>query len=119
MFANLVFYLVANGVGIYSKVLSEITLRRAFLDRRSCIETTFRLDYEKNQEVGIHTCRKKNTDVPLVITSEIFFFFCTQEKLMLSILPEYIAAEVRQDIRESFQLMNHLQKPDMTEKPFR
>ena len=27
-------------------------MRRGFLDKRSCIETTFKLKYEKEQEVG-------------------------------------------------------------------
>ena len=33
--------------------VSEINMRRGFLDKRSCIETTFKLKYEKEQEVSI------------------------------------------------------------------
>ena len=30
----------------------QINMRRGFLDKRSCIETTFKLKYEKEQEVS-------------------------------------------------------------------
>lgn len=49
--ANVAFYLAANLSGVFTKVLNEITLRRAFLDRRNCIDTTIRFEYEKSQEV--------------------------------------------------------------------
>ena len=49
--ADLVFQLAANAVCGLTKGLNEITLRRAFLDRRKCIDTTIRFEYEKGQEV--------------------------------------------------------------------
>ncbi|XP_046632190.1 adenylate cyclase type 2-like [Daphnia pulicaria] len=61
--ADVGFYLTANVVGIFTNCLNETTLRWAFLDRRWCIESTIKLDYEKSQE----------------------------EQLMLSILPKHIA----------------------------
>ncbi|KAI9552381.1 hypothetical protein GHT06_022747 [Daphnia sinensis] len=61
--ADVGFYLTANVFGIFTKCLNETTLRRAFLDRRRCIESTIKLEYEKSQE----------------------------EQLMLSILPKHIA----------------------------
>ena len=77
--------------------MNEITLRRAFLDRRSCTESTLKLDYEKEQEV----------------TSQAYAFFlsfndsiimlCFKEILMLSILPKYIAARVSKDIRDTYE----------------
>jgi len=73
--ADGVYYLTANFVGIYTKCLHEITLRRAFFGRRKCIESTIYLDFEKSQE----------------------------EQLMLSILPKHIASEVREDIRSELQ----------------
>lgn len=69
--ADGVFYLTANLVGIFTKCLNEMTLRKAFLDRRQCIEGTIKLDYEKNQE----------------------------QQLMLSILPTHIAEKVGDALR--------------------
>ena len=49
--ADLVFYISLNFVGFYLRYVNEINMRRGFLDKRSCIETTFKLKYEKEQEV--------------------------------------------------------------------
>ncbi len=49
--ADLVFYISLNFVGFYVRYVNEINMRRGFLDKRSCIETTFKLKYEKEQEV--------------------------------------------------------------------
>ena len=49
--ADLVFYISLNFVGFYIRYVNEINMRRGFLDKRSCIETTFKLKYEKEQEV--------------------------------------------------------------------
>ena len=46
-------------------------MRRGFLDKRGCIETTFRLKYEKEQEEG----------------------------LLLSIIPKHIASQVGEEVR--------------------
>lgn len=73
--ADVAFYLTANCFGIFAKCLNEMTLRRAFLDRRRCIESTIKLDYEKSQE----------------------------EQLMLSILPKHIADDVGTKMREAVQ----------------
>ena len=56
--ADLVFFLTLNMIGFYVKYVSEINMRRGFLDKRSCIETTFKLKYEKEQEVS-----RQNTNV--------------------------------------------------------
>ena len=50
--ADLVFFISLNCIGFYVKYVSEINMRRGFLDKRSCIETTFKLKYEKEQEVN-------------------------------------------------------------------
>ena len=86
--ADGVFYLTANAVGIFTKCLNEVTLRRAFLDKRKCIETTIKLEYEKNQE----------------------------EQLTLSILPKHIAQEIGTDLRQVFQLMNSQRPSDVSRK---
>ena len=35
----------------YSRYVGDINMRRGFLDKRGCIETTFRLKHEKDKEV--------------------------------------------------------------------
>ncbi len=49
--ADFAFYLTLNFVGLYVRYVGEINMRRGFLDKRGCIETTFKLKYEKEQEV--------------------------------------------------------------------
>ena len=88
--ADVAFYVSANAVGVFTKCLNETTLRRAFLDRRRCIETTIKLEYEKKQE----------------------------EQLMLSILPQHIAEVVGTDIREEVQSMRKERTSPTTKKPF-
>lgn len=57
--ADLAFHLAANGVCSLTRGLHEITLRRAFLDRRKCIDTTIKFEYEKSQEViGSNPCEQ-------------------------------------------------------------
>lgn len=86
--AEVVLYVTINVVGVFTKYLNETTLRRAFLDKRKCIETTIKLEYEKRQE----------------------------EQLMLSILPQHIAQEVSTDIREEVQ--QQTSKTPTSKKPF-
>ncbi len=88
--ADVELYLTANVVGIFTKCLNETTLRWVFLDRRWCIESTIKLDYEKSQE----------------------------EQLMLSILPKHIAHDVGTDIREGVQLMTRSKMSPSSRKPF-
>ena len=68
--ADVIFYLALNFVGLYIRYVGEIFMRRGFLDKRDCIETTFKLKYEKEQE----------------------------ENLLLSIIPKQIATHVRDGI---------------------
>ncbi|CAG7721202.1 unnamed protein product, partial [Allacma fusca] len=68
--ADLVYYLCGNIVGLYSQLLSEITIRRAFLDRRGYIKSTIKKKYEKDQE----------------------------EQLLLSILPNHISTKVKNEL---------------------
>lgn len=81
-------------MGIFMKTLNEITLKRAFLDKRRCIETTLKLNYEKTQE----------------------------EKLMLSILPEHIASKVSKDIWDEVRAMeeeSESKTQSISHKPFK
>ncbi|XP_057376750.1 adenylate cyclase type 2-like isoform X2 [Daphnia carinata] len=88
--ADVAFYLTANVFGIFTKCLNETTLRRVFLDRRRCIESTIKLDYEKSQE----------------------------EQLMLSILPKHIAHDVGTAIREEVQQMIKQKSSPSSRRPF-
>lgn len=49
--ADAVYYITLNLIGFYVRYVGEINMRRGFLDKRGCIETTFKLKYEKEQEV--------------------------------------------------------------------
>ena len=49
--ADAVYYVTLNLIGFYVRYVGEINMRRGFLDKRGCIETTFKLKYEKEQEV--------------------------------------------------------------------
>ena len=51
LMADIMFHLCVNLTGWYLRYVCDINMRRGFLDKRGCIETTFRLKYEKEQEV--------------------------------------------------------------------
>lgn len=40
-----------NALGLYFRFVNEVVIRRTFLDRRACVESTLKLNYEKEQEV--------------------------------------------------------------------
>ncbi|KAK6629112.1 hypothetical protein RUM43_002929 [Polyplax serrata] len=88
--SEIVFFVCVNGMGLSYRLIKEMIIRRAFLDRRACVEFTTKLNYEKEQE----------------------------EQLLLSILPWHIATRVREDIRKKSLQLNHLGKP-ITTKPFK
>ncbi|GIY35358.1 AC_N domain-containing protein [Caerostris darwini] len=78
LFADAVFYLTTLLVGLYIRYLIEVMSRRAFLDRRECVESKIKTETEKNQE----------------------------EKFLQSILPTHIASEVREDLRRVIKDMD-------------
>ena len=53
LMADIMFHLCVNLTGWYLRYVCDINMRRGFLDKRGCIETTFRLKYEKEQEVRV------------------------------------------------------------------
>ena len=53
LMADIIFHLCVNVTGWYLRYVCDINMRRGFLDKRGCIETTFRLKFEKEQEVRI------------------------------------------------------------------
>jgi len=76
--SDIVYLLCVNGLGLYFRLMSEVANRRTFLDRRACLESTSKVEYERNQE----------------------------ENLMLSIIPRHIFDDVRNDLRELLQHIN-------------
>lgn len=70
LLADIVFYVSLNFIGFYMRYVGEINMRRGFLDKRGCIETTFKLKYEREQE----------------------------ENLLQTIIPSHITAPVRDGI---------------------
>ncbi|CAL8101856.1 unnamed protein product [Orchesella dallaii] len=73
VFAELIFYLCGNAVGVYSQLMNEVTIRRAFMDRRGYIKSTIKKNYEKDQE----------------------------EQLLASILPDHISTLVKEELRSA------------------
>ena len=99
MAADVVFHVCVNMIGWYVRYVGDINMRRGFLDKRGCIETTFRLKYEKEQEVS----HSKHAN-------DIKYF---QESLLLSIIPKHIASQVGEEVS---QFISNLTNEGVTEK---
>ncbi|KAK4877004.1 hypothetical protein RN001_009510 [Aquatica leii] len=67
---EIILLLTASGTGLYYRYITESTHRRTFEGTRNCIESRVKLEVEKEQ----------------------------QEQLLLSVIPVYIAAEVKRSI---------------------
>ncbi|KOC63427.1 Adenylate cyclase type 2 [Habropoda laboriosa] len=78
-----IYFACVNGLGLYFRFMNEVVIRRSFLDRRKCVESTLRLNYEKDQE----------------------------EQLTRSILPQHIAANIKKDFRDIFKFIEQHKKP--------
>jgi hypothetical protein len=50
--SDTVYLLCVNGLGLYFRLMSEVAIRRTFLDRRACLESNSKVEYEKQQEVS-------------------------------------------------------------------
>lgn len=70
LLGNLFIFICANITGVFTKYPTEISQRRAFLETRRCIESRL-------------TIMKENQN---------------QERLLLSVLPRYVAMEMKADI---------------------
>ena len=79
LLADIFFHVCVNIVGWYLRYVCDINMRRGFLDKRGCIETTFRLKYEKEQEEG----------------------------LVLSIIPKHIASQIGEEVRNFISKLNN------------
>ncbi|XP_066592122.1 adenylyl cyclase X E-like isoform X2 [Prorops nasuta] len=83
------YFICVNGLGLYFRFMNEVVIRRSFLDRRKCVESTLRLNYEKDQE----------------------------EQLTRSILPQHIAAKIKKDFRDIFKFIEEHKKPPPKGRP--
>ncbi|RZC43228.1 adenylate cyclase type 2-like, partial [Asbolus verrucosus] len=70
--SDAIYLICINGLGIYFRYMNEIVIRRSFLDRRSCVESTYQLKFEEEQE----------------------------NHLMSSIIPQHIIVQVKKAITE-------------------
>lgn len=52
IFTDLVYLLGINFFGVYVRLQTEVAIRRAFLDRRECVEENLKLRYNRDQEVS-------------------------------------------------------------------
>nr|XP_012138136.1 PREDICTED: adenylate cyclase type 2-like isoform X2 [Megachile rotundata] len=84
-----IYFVCVNGLGLYFRFMNEVVIRRSFLDRRKCVESTLRLNYEKDQE----------------------------EQLTRSILPQHIAAKIKKDFRDIFKFIEEHKKPPPKGRP--
>lgn len=50
-FTDFVFLVCVNFFGVYFRLLNEVAIRRAFLDRRECVEGNLLLRLARDQEV--------------------------------------------------------------------
>ncbi|XP_034941992.1 adenylate cyclase type 2-like isoform X2 [Chelonus insularis] len=78
-----IYFACVNSLGLYFRFMNEVVIRRSFLDRRKCVESTLRLNYEKDQE----------------------------EQLTRSILPQHFAAKIKKDFRDIFKFIEEHKKP--------
>ncbi|XP_012228247.1 adenylyl cyclase X E-like isoform X2 [Linepithema humile] len=84
------YFACVNCLGLYFRFMNEVVIRRSFLDRRKCVESTLRLNYEKDQE----------------------------EQLTRSILPQHIVARIKKDFRDIFKFIEeHKKSPPPKGRP--
>ncbi|GAB6033409.1 hypothetical protein CHUAL_013169 [Chamberlinius hualienensis] len=78
-----IFLICANLIGLYHRRMTEDAHKRRFVGTKKCIESRIQLEYEKEQ----------------------------QEQLLLSVIPAYIAAEVKRSIMLKMADACHETKP--------
>ncbi|OAD53432.1 Adenylate cyclase type 2, partial [Eufriesea mexicana] len=84
-----IYFVCVNCLGLYFRFMNEIVIRRSFLDHRKCVESTLRLNYEKDQE----------------------------EQLTRSLLPQHIAAQIKEKFRDIFRFIEQNKKPPTKGRP--
>ncbi|XP_028045225.1 adenylate cyclase type 2 isoform X2 [Monomorium pharaonis] len=89
--SDAIYFVCVNALGLYFRFMNEVVIRRSFLDRRKCVESTLRLNYEKDQE----------------------------EQLTRSILPQHIVAKIKKDFRDIFKFIEeHKKSPPPKGRPY-
>lgn len=89
--SDTIYFVCVNALGLYFRFMNEVVIRRSFLDRRKCVESTLRLNYEKDQE----------------------------EQLTRSILPQHIVAKIKKDFRDIFKFIEeHKKSPPPKGRPY-
>lgn len=86
--ADIIFYASSAMIGFQITFLLEIAIRRTFLNHKYCIQSTYRLNYEKEQ----------------------------QEQLLRSCFPQHLIEQIRSEIRESIARISKRQSVPF--KPF-
>lgn len=86
--ADIIFYASSAMIGFQITFLLEIAIRRTFLNHKYCIQSTYKLNYEKEQ----------------------------QEQLLRSCFPQHLIEQIRSEIRESIARISTRQSVPF--KPF-
>lgn len=86
--ADIIFYASSAMIGFQITFLLEIAIRRTFLNHKYCIQSTYKLNYEKEQ----------------------------QEQLLRSCFPQHLIEQIRSEIRESIARISKRQSRPF--KPF-
>ncbi|XP_028174467.1 adenylate cyclase type 2-like [Ostrinia furnacalis] len=82
----------ATGIGLYYRALTERAHRNTFAGTRTCLEQRVKLECEREQQE-----RLLLSVIPAYIAAERVKLECEreqQERLLLSVIPAYIAAEM-------------------------
>lgn len=78
---------------MYTKYLTDCAQRNAFLETRRSIETRYKIEKENaKQVVPFLTCISASHILKIIL------FCAVQEKLLLSVLPRFVALEIISDI---------------------
>lgn len=86
--ADIIFYASSAMIGFQITFLLEIAIRRTFLNHKYCIQSTYKLNYEKEQ----------------------------QEQLLRSCFPQHLIEQIRNEIRDSIARISKRQSQPF--KPF-
>lgn len=52
IFSEVFFLACINFVGVFFRLMTEIDIRKTFIDRRECVQKNLMLKFERNQEVN-------------------------------------------------------------------
>uniref|UniRef100_T1J6T7 adenylate cyclase n=1 Tax=Strigamia maritima TaxID=126957 RepID=T1J6T7_STRMM len=93
MIANGAVFLSANVAGLFVHSLMEHAQRKAFLDTRNCIGARLEME-DENEKLGFEIGLLLNLMAMVVLKKFVFL----QERLLLSVLPQHVAMEMKEDI---------------------